>query len=298
MPSRAKSKKSIKNLKRFKSAKFNYAKFVKDYYIEKGEAYISAKVNSIDDIISKYSTKGYEWINPEFASYIEESAYYIPIEERIIIEICGGNFSKEEQDLITKVLKDYFGLKLGDKYLDLDINKHKSFILFLFGIISLGVFAILSNFSIITAVNELLLLLFWFFLWEYADLGWLARGNLRLEQIEAGQLSTAKIVFFIIFLKTICSVSKEFSTSIFGSSGNSSAFIVDNLYKEPSHSITNKLFSLTVNLISELGNLLIISLNIVALTTVFPSSSISASITYSIPNSKSYVVSFNSLLFV
>ena len=53
MPSRAKSKKSIKNLKRFKSAKFNYAKFVKDYYIEKGEAYISAKVNSIDDIIQR-----------------------------------------------------------------------------------------------------------------------------------------------------------------------------------------------------------------------------------------------------
>ena len=195
MPSRAKSKKFIKNLKRFRSAKFNYAKFVKKYYIEKGEAYISAKVNSIDDIISKYSTKDYEWINPEFASYIEESAYYIPLEESITIEICGGNFSEEEKDIIKRVIKDYFGLKLGDKFLDLDINKHKSFILFLFGIISLGVFAILSNFSIITAVNELLLLLFWFFLWEYADLGWLTRGNLRLEQIEAGQLSTAKIVF-------------------------------------------------------------------------------------------------------
>lgn len=195
MLSRTKRKKSIKNLKKFKKAKFNYAKFVKKYYIEKGEAYISAKVNSIDDIISKYSTKDYEWINPEFASYIEESAYYIPLEESITIEICGGNFSEEEKDLIKRVIKDYFGLKLGDKFLDLDINKHKSFILFLFGIISLGVFAILSNFSIITAVNELFLLLFWFFLWEYADLGWLARGNLRLEQIEAGQLSTAKIVF-------------------------------------------------------------------------------------------------------
>lgn len=195
MLSRTKCKKSIKNLKKFKKAKFNYAKFVKKYYIEKGEAYISAKVNSIDDIISKYSTKDYEWINPEFASYIEESAYYIPLEESITIEICGGNFSEEEKDMIKRVIKDYFGLKLGDKFLDLDINKHKSFILFLFGIISLGVFAILSNFSIITAVNELLLLLFWFFLWEYADLGWLTRGNLRLEQIEAGQLSTAKIVF-------------------------------------------------------------------------------------------------------
>ena len=195
MLSRTKRKKSIKNLKKFKKAKFNYAKFVKKYYIEKGEAYISAKVNSIDDIISKYSTKDYEWINPEFASYIEESAYYIPLEESITIEICGGNFSEEEKDMIKRVIKDYFGLKLGDKFLDLDINKHKSFILFLFGIVSLGVFAILSNFSIITAVNELLLLLFWFFLWEYADLGWLTRGNLRLEQIEAGQLSTAKIVF-------------------------------------------------------------------------------------------------------
>lgn len=195
MLSRTKRKKSIKNLKKFKKAKFNYAKFVKKYYIEKGEAYVSAKVNSIDDIISKYSTKDYEWINPEFASYIEESAYYIPLEESITIEICGGNFSEEEKEMIKRVIKDYFGLKLGDKFLDLDINKHKSFILFLFGITSLGVFAILSNFSIITAVNELLLLLFWFFLWEYADLGWLTRSNLRLEQIEAGQLSTAKIVF-------------------------------------------------------------------------------------------------------
>ena len=47
------SKKTKRNLKKFKSAKFNYAKFVKNYYIDKGVAYISAKVNSIDDIISK-----------------------------------------------------------------------------------------------------------------------------------------------------------------------------------------------------------------------------------------------------
>lgn len=191
----SKKKKSIKNLEKFKSAKFNYAKFVKQYYIEKKEAYISAKVNSIDDIISKYSTKGYEWINPDFAHYIEESAYYIPIEESITIEICGGNFSDEEKELVKRVIKDYFGLKLGDKFLDLDENKHKSFILLAFGIISLGVFAILSKFSIITALNEVILLLFWFFLWEYADLAWLDRSDIQVERIEAGQLSTAKITF-------------------------------------------------------------------------------------------------------
>jgi len=190
-----KKKKSIKNLQRFKSAKFNYAKFVKQYYIEKKEAYVSAKVNSIDDIISKYSTKGYEWINPDFAHYIEESAYYIPIEESVTIEICGGSFSDEEKELVKKVIKDYFGLKLGDKFLDLDENKHKSLILLIFGIISLGVFVILSRFSIISALTEIILLLFWFFIWEYADLAWLERSEIQLQRIEAGQLSTAKIVF-------------------------------------------------------------------------------------------------------
>lgn len=190
-----KKKKSFKNLKKFKSAKFNYAKFVKQYYIDKKEAYISAKVDSIDDIISKYSTAGYEWINPDFAHYIEESAYYIPIEESITIEICGGNFSDEEKALVKRVIKDYFGLKLGDKLLDLDENRHKSLILLIFGVLSLGIFAILSKFSIISALTEVILLLFWFFLWEYADLGWLERSDIQLQRIEAGQLSTAKITF-------------------------------------------------------------------------------------------------------
>ena len=191
-----KNKKSIKNLKKFRSAKFNYAKFVKKYYIEKGTAYISAKVNSIDDIISKYSTKDYEWINPDFAHYIEECAYYIPIEENITIEICDGNFTEQEQELIKKVIKDYFGLKLGDKFIDLQINKYQSLVLLIFGIISLGIFAILTRLSIITAtLNELMLLMLWFFLWEFADMAGINRAEIQSQRLEAGQLSTAKITF-------------------------------------------------------------------------------------------------------
>ena len=49
----------------------------------------------------------------------------------------------------------------------------------------------------------------------------------------------------------------------------------------------NKFFSSNEILISESGNLLIISLNIIAFTTVAPCSFTSASITYSIPISKS-----------
>ena len=99
---------------------------------------------------------------------------------------------------------------------------------------------------------------------------------------------TANIVFLIISFKVFCSISIEFSTFIFGNSGNSSGFIVANLYKDPSHSITNKFLSFNVIFISVSGNLLIISVNIIALTTVAPcSSTLQSLIIYSIPISKS-----------
>ena len=201
-----KKKKSIKNLKKFRSAKFNYAKFVKKYYIENGTAYISAKVNSLDDIISRYSTRDYEWINPEFAHYIEECAYYIPIEEDITIEICDGHFNDEEKELIKRVIKDYFGLKLGDKFLDIETNRYRSTALFIFGALSLGVFVLLSKLSIITeAINEIMLIVLWFFLWEFADMALLNGVELQEQRIEAGQLSTAKITF----LDNIDNINKE-----------------------------------------------------------------------------------------
>jgi len=203
------SKKTKRNLKKFKSAKFNYAKFVKNYYIDKGVAYISAKVNSIDDIISKYSIKNYEWINSDFANYLEESAYYIPMEESITIEICGGNFSEDQKDLITRVIKDYFGLQLGDKIMDLDINKKRSNILLGFSFFGVLLVAMLNRFDIIGTVAELFIFILWFFLWEYGEMAFLDRSELQEQKLEAAQLSTAKIVFLDEEINSETKKSKE-----------------------------------------------------------------------------------------
>ena len=190
-----KSSRARRNLKKFKHAKFNYAKFVKDYYIEEKSAYISAKVKSIDDIVSRYSLDRYEWINSEFAEYIETSAYYIPVEESIIIEICGQKFSDKEKETIRRVIKDYFGLKLGDKIIDLDINRNKSNRLLLLGILSVGLVFLASRITNSEYLLELPLIMMWFFIWEYGDLAWLDRWELADEKIQAGQLANAKIIF-------------------------------------------------------------------------------------------------------
>ena len=117
------SEKVKKNLKKFKNTKFNYENFIREYYIDDdGKAYISTKVSSINDIISKHSIKDYEWVNPEFIDYVENMANYIPVEESIVLEICGYKFTDEEQQLIKKVLTQYFGLKFGDAIIDININ--------------------------------------------------------------------------------------------------------------------------------------------------------------------------------
>lgn len=191
-----KSKRIQKNLKRFKNADFNFRKFVKNYYIEKGYAYISAQVNSIEDIVSRFSTKGYEWINEEFATYVEESAYFIPVEEAIILEICGPEFTDEEKEIIEKVIKDYFGLRLGDKILDLQFNMKKAIALALFGVISFAGAVLLTHFKIVEIVFEIPLVLIWFALWECMDVVLFERYELKIQKLDAGQLSSLKIKYF------------------------------------------------------------------------------------------------------
>lgn len=204
-----KNKKTKKNLKKFKKADFNYKKFIKKYYIEKGEAYISAKVTGIEDIISRYSTKGYEWINPEFASYVEENAYHIPVEESIVVEICGPDFSEEDQKTIETVIKDYFGAQLADKKVELDINKKRALALFTFALISFFIVYKALNMKLIDVVYEIPLVLLWFFLWELIDVVLLQRSKLYIHKLEAGQLASVKVKFLAYKNENLDEIKKE-----------------------------------------------------------------------------------------
>ena len=102
------TKKSRNNIKKFKNKKFNYKKYVKDFYIENGKAHVHANVSCYEDIISKYSVEGYEFLNQDFIDYIEEVTYYIPVEYPVILEISGCKFTEKEEEIIA----DTFGLFL------------------------------------------------------------------------------------------------------------------------------------------------------------------------------------------
>ncbi|MDD2434696.1 MAG: hypothetical protein PHO63_00375 [Bacilli bacterium] len=184
-----------RSIKKFQKFDFDFAKYVKDFFVEDGKAYISVKIDSLDEIISDYSIKDYEWINSEFAAYVEENAYYIPVYYPIVLDIYGFSFTEEEQEMIRKIIKDYYGLKLGDKVIDLKNNMRKAFTLLCFGLITIVITIFLSSFSKISMLFEVMAVIMWFALWEFIEYGWLERKELKKQKIEAGQLASITVKF-------------------------------------------------------------------------------------------------------
>ncbi|MGE5456640.1 MAG: hypothetical protein ACM3O4_06040 [Ignavibacteriales bacterium] len=188
-------KENKKHIKKFQKARFDFAKYVREFYVENGKAYISVKVDSINDIISEYSIKGSEWLNRDFVVYVEENTYYIPVIYPIVIDIYGCNFTEEQQKMITEVIRDYFGLKLGDKILELKQNRKKAVMLLLFGITTLVISLLLSSFDDTSMLFQVIVIVSWFAIWEFVSYVWFEREQMNRDKLEAGQLASMEVKF-------------------------------------------------------------------------------------------------------
>ena len=189
---RRKSRRMKKNIRHFKKKEVDYAKYIRDFYLDNGIAYISCNVRCMEDVINRYSVRGYEDLNPEFAGYIEENAYHIPVEYPIVLEICGCSFNAEEKKTIEETVQDYFGLKLGDAQLDLSLNRANSIRLLVLGLASFALFFVLGKLDVLGTVLDFA---FWFFIWEFGDMVWRARSELLENKTAAAQLASVKVVF-------------------------------------------------------------------------------------------------------
>ena len=173
---------------------FNYNKFVRDYYLENNMAYISIRVNNYYDIINKYSIDNYEWLNGHFAQYIEESAYYIPAEYNITLDI-NGKFTEEEKEKIVKTIRTYYGIKVSDADNNLKENKRNNIILLVTSVLFMFIFLILTlyinNFRFLEPISIIL----WFVIWEYLNNSFIKKRKLKVERSEIAQISNMDIKF-------------------------------------------------------------------------------------------------------
>ena len=205
------TKKSIrlrKNLRNFRKKHVDVAKYVKDFYVDNGLAYISCNVKGYDDIIDPYSVRGYEWLNESFARFIESNAAYVPTEYPIVLEICNYRFTPKQQSVIEETISDYYALQQGDAQINLEKNNRKNLTLVLF--ILIGVAAMILSASLrFEVIKESIIVFFWFALWDLLDSAIFERQELVETRVDAAQMANIKVLFKEVYYDAPVSTEKE-----------------------------------------------------------------------------------------
>lgn len=186
---------SKSDLTRKKIKTFNYYKVLDDYYLEDGIGYIPVKVNSIDDIISRYSIKNSEILNYEFMRYIDINANFIPWGYPLTLEIHGPKFSDKEKRLIRKTLRNHYSLLLVNKKVELKDLRVRGLHLIIAGVVSFVIYLILMYLNVNYAPLELMAFLFWLALWEGFDAEVLSTSDIKDEIKDLEYLSNMNITF-------------------------------------------------------------------------------------------------------
>ena len=177
----------------FESRKGHLDYRLKRDYVRNGIATIPCRVSDYSDVISAYSVKGCETLNPDFDEYLKSTAELMPPECPLVLNIIGNCLSREEQKTVEETIR-------GDLAYDLGVVEKKekrhtqTFFLMLAGMLLSGGLLWFTK-ALADEPRELLYILFWFAGETLCDYLFLTGYELRCERRLAGRLASIKIVF-------------------------------------------------------------------------------------------------------
>ena len=180
-------------LKLFEARKGHLDYRVKRDYIRNGIARIPCHISSYSDVISSYSVKDYETLNPDFFDYVRTTAEVTPPECPIVLNIIGNCLSQDEKNIIEEIIRDDFAYDLGLVELEEKRNK-MTFMLMFFGLIISWVLLWLTE-AIPEEPRELLFILFWFMGETLCDYIFLTGYDIRRDRRLAGRLASIRVIF-------------------------------------------------------------------------------------------------------
>lgn len=182
------------NIRKFLNKKSLLERRLKNEVLEDGIAYIPCHVESMEDIISRYSVKGCESLNAEFADYIMSFVECIPIKYPIVLEIYGSKFTDEEKEIIVEAIVSDGDYQLGRTIQE---NRHHRmvFIEMVIGTIIMGLIITFIGQYVGGIPRELFYVLFYLFADSFVRYLFIERGDYKNEKISAGRIASMKVRF-------------------------------------------------------------------------------------------------------
>ena len=162
-------------------------------YVRNGIASIPCRISRFSDVISTYSVRGFETLNPEFVDYVRTTAEVTPQEYPLVLNIIGGGLSEEEKNTIRRITVDDFSYDLG--IVEKDEHRHtRTFLLMFLGLILSGLLLWMTH-ALAEEPREVFFILFWFMGDYLCDYIFLTGYEFRRERVLAGRLASIRVEF-------------------------------------------------------------------------------------------------------
>ena len=162
--------------------------------IRNGTAYLSCKVEGLDDVLSKFSVNGIEALNGEFKDEFLSFVDCIPQEYPLVLEIHGPQFTEEEKKMITEAVISDADYLLGKTEAD---NRHhrKVFWWMVAGTVGSGVLLGVLKHFVDDVPLEFFYVLFWLFADALVRYLFIEFGDYKNEKIRAGRIASMEVEF-------------------------------------------------------------------------------------------------------
>lgn len=145
-----------------------------------------------NEYLDPYSDPNNPELSEDFINYIENQAYYIPVDYPLQVTLHSSE--KIDTDAIENKIKEHYWKQLSDKEDDLKNNKIISTVLFILGTVLLSAYFLIAYLPQTSDIfNEILSIAGSFTIWEAIDYLILNRNAIKIEKLNTAQLALIKI---------------------------------------------------------------------------------------------------------
>ncbi|MDO4538027.1 MAG: hypothetical protein Q4B54_07680 [Coriobacteriales bacterium] len=162
--------------------------------LKDGVAHIPCKISGVEDVVSRFSIKGCESLDSEFAQYVAEFVDFIPTEYPIVLDLYGPALTPEEQKTILATIREDLTYYNG-KMQDISRRRKKTFTIMIVGAILSGVLLELAILYAPDVPKEWSFVVFWLFADAVLRYLFVEQRDFKQERICAERLAKLSVEF-------------------------------------------------------------------------------------------------------
>lgn len=185
----------FRNLKKLRELKRLAKSETEIEYDGSGKEFIRMTVKEDDGFLSPYAIGGEEMLSAEAGEFLDRAVMRLPLKDELHVDIVGDTISESEQNEYTTAIRNTYRTRVIDIDRKLRRNAVAALLMTLTAIVIMALYVALELWNAGYVILEIVDIVAWVFMWEAADLFFLERNVLKLEQLRSCRLYSAEITF-------------------------------------------------------------------------------------------------------